>query len=140
MIKMLHIHLDVKHYYTVVYIIQFYNNLDDNKILSPLSDYHAVFVIHYLLYLSLDRGCTSKQGWQPRKNFLDSGINQADDVYMSLRLSVKGFGGSERLNDPRQGQHGLVTFDFEMICNGDCTFKFKEVNFVNILLLIVIAT
>ncbi|CAH3117900.1 unnamed protein product [Porites lobata] len=73
-----------------------------------------------------DRGCTSKQGWQPRKNFLDSGINQADDVYMSLRLSVKGFGGSERLNDPRQGQHGLVTFDFEMICNGDCTFKFKE--------------
>lgn len=114
--------------------------MDDNKILSPLSDYHAVFVIHYLLYLSLDRGCTSKQGWQPRKNFLDSGINQADDVYMSLRLSVKGFGGSERLNDPHQGQHGLVTFDFEMICNGDCTFKFKEVNFVNILLLIVTAT
>ena len=97
-------------------------------------------MIRSLFYLSVDRGCTSKQGWQPRKNFLDSGINQADDVYMSLRLPVKGFGSSEGLNDPHQDQHGLVTFDFEMICNGDCTFKFKEVNFVNIILLIVIAT
>lgn len=73
-----------------------------------------------------DRGCTSKQGWQPHGIYLDSGINQADDVYMTLQLHVKGFGSPEGLNPPKPGQYGLVTFVFEMICDGDCSFKFKE--------------
>lgn len=89
------------------------------------------FLIYFNLYfdpLSSDRGCTSKQGWQPHGNYLDSGINQAEDVYMTLRLPVKGFGSPEGLNPPKPGQYGEVAFVFEMICDGDCTFKFKEVN------------
>ncbi|XP_078343658.1 endosome/lysosome-associated apoptosis and autophagy regulator family member 2-like isoform X2 [Oculina patagonica] len=73
-----------------------------------------------------DRGCTSKQGWQPRGNYIDSGNNQADDVYMTLRLPVEGFGSSEGLKNPRPGQYGAVEFVFELICEGECTFKFKE--------------
>ncbi|XP_027044003.1 UPF0577 protein KIAA1324-like homolog isoform X2 [Pocillopora damicornis] len=73
-----------------------------------------------------DRGCTTKQGWQPRGNYLDSGINQADDVYMTLKLPVEGFGSPEGLKNPKRGQFGVVEFVFELICDGECTFKFKE--------------
>ena len=76
---------------------------------------------------SPDRGCTSKQGWQPHGNYIDSGNNQADNVYMTLRLPVKGFGSPEGLKKPTPGQYGAVEFVFEMICEGECTFKFKEV-------------
>ena len=47
---------------------------------------------------------------------------------MSLKLPVKGFGSPENLVNPKPGQYGVVEFVFEMICEGDCTFKFKEVN------------
>lgn len=88
-------------------------------------------LIVLIYFYTLDRGCTSKQGWQPHGNYLDSGNNQADDVYMSLKLPVKGFGSSEGIANPRQGQYGVVEFVFEMICEGECTFKFKEVNLMN---------
>lgn len=78
-------------------------------------------------FFFLDRGCTTKQGWQPRGNYLDSGINQADDVYMTLKLPVEGFGSPEGLKNPKRGQFGVVEFVFELICDGECTFKFKEV-------------
>lgn len=89
---------------------------------------NSYFKMNWLIYFyTPDRGCTSKQGWQPRGNYIDSGNNQADDVYMSLKLPVKGFGSSEGLANPRTGQYGVVEFVFEMICEGECTFKFKEV-------------
>ena len=47
---------------------------------------------------------------------------------MKLILPVEGFGSSEGLANPMPGQYGLVEFVFEMICEGQCTFKFKEVN------------
>lgn len=96
----------------------------------PLHSKKAIFIDVIVFYIP-DRGCTSKQGWQPRGNYLDSGINQADDIYMTLRLPVKGFGNPEGLNNPRPGQYGAVEFVFEMICDGECTFKFKEVNNLN---------
>ena len=75
----------------------------------------------------LDRGCTSKQGWQPRGVFLDSGLHQADDVFMRLHISVNGFGSHEGLASSKPGQHGEISFIFEMICDDDCVFKFQEV-------------
>lgn len=94
----------------------------DNKLVFKL-----ISILIIAFYCTLDRGCTSKQGWQPRGNYLDSGINQADDVYMTLRLPVKGFGSPEGLKKPKAGQYGLVEFVFELICDGECSFKFKEV-------------
>ena len=47
---------------------------------------------------------------------------------MSLKLPVKGFASSVNFANPRPGQYGVVEFVFEMICEGECTFKFKEVN------------
>ena len=46
---------------------------------------------------------------------------------MTLRIKVKGFGSPEGLNPPKPNQYGEVTFTFETVCEGDCTFKFKEV-------------
>ena len=101
---------------------------DNNIIVSKLNKSKSLcFNFYFFNFVSADRGCTSKQGWQPRGNYLDSGINQADDVYMTLRIKVKGFGSSEGLNPPKPSQYGEVTFVFETVCEGDCTFKFKEV-------------
>lgn len=91
------------------------------------TDLSVLILSNNYLFLFSDRGCTTKQGWQPRGNYLDSGINQADDVYMTLKLPVEGFGSPEGLKNPKRGQFGVVEFVFELICDGECTFKFKEV-------------
>lgn len=46
---------------------------------------------------------------------------------MTLKLPVEGFGSPEGLKNPKRGQFGVVEFVFELICDGECTFKFKEV-------------
>jgi len=50
---------------------------------------------------------------------------------MTLKLPIEGFGSSEGLANPGPGQYGIVEFVFEMICQGECTLKFKEVNLIN---------
>lgn len=95
--------------------------------LEVFTDLPVLILSNNYLFPFSDRGCTTKQGWQPRGNYLDSGINQADDVYMTLKLPVEGFGSPEGLKNPKRGQFGVVEFVFELICDGECTFKFKEV-------------
>lgn len=82
--------------------------------------------LHPSCFSMSDRGCTSKQGWQPRGVFLDSGLHQADDVFMRLHITVNGFGSHEGLASSKPGQHGEISFIFEMICDDDCVFKFQE--------------
>ncbi|KAK3733694.1 hypothetical protein QZH41_008482, partial [Actinostola sp. cb2023] len=69
-----------------------------------------------------DRGCTSRQGWQPHGTYISSGINHADDVYLVLKLTSKGFGAPQG----KAGAYGMVTFVFELDCEGDCIFKFRK--------------
>ncbi|XP_028517475.1 UPF0577 protein KIAA1324-like [Exaiptasia diaphana] len=69
-----------------------------------------------------ERGCTSRIGWQPHGNYISSGINHGDDVYLLLKLTTKGFGPPQG----KAGVYGMVTFVFEMDCEGDCLFKFKK--------------
>lgn len=72
-----------------------------------------------------DRGCTTKQGWQPHGTFIDSGINHADGVYLVLRLEAGGFGHQQHFDGGVEG-FGTVSFTFEMDCIGKCLLKFKE--------------
>ncbi|XP_068712559.1 endosome/lysosome-associated apoptosis and autophagy regulator family member 2-like isoform X1 [Montipora foliosa] len=99
---------------------------------EPVYGYHFKWwreipdAIYASCFSMSDRGCTSKRGWQPRGVYLDSGINQAEDVFMRLRIHVNGFGSHEGIVAPKPGQYGEITFTFELICDGDCVFKFKE--------------
>ncbi|EDO48834.1 predicted protein [Nematostella vectensis] len=69
-----------------------------------------------------ERGCASRQGWQLYGEHITSGMNHADDVYLVLHLETKGFGAPTG----KMGQYGLISIVFEMDCQGDCLFKFKQ--------------
>lgn len=50
---------------------------------------------------------------------------------MILKFFVEGFGSFEGFKNFKRGQFGVVEFVFELICDGECIFKFKEVIYIS---------
>jgi hypothetical protein len=67
-------------------------------------------------------------GWKLRRHYFESGLGHSDDVALYFEVTTKGFAGERGLESRTASAVGNVRIDFELDCDGPCTFVMYEVN------------
>ncbi|KAL5013570.1 hypothetical protein ScPMuIL_007840 [Solemya velum] len=71
-----------------------------------------------------EANCTTNAGWVPSGNFLRTSHSRGRSAYMILSMEVPGFVSNKVQSEGKDAYYGVVTFQLETICEGDCELVF----------------